>query len=203
MNRFSALRGYRLSRYCRRVAKLYDVMISTYNVMDFGERGIQLIADFSFSDHLRRQYDPRPQLKKANDLFYTNPSLRWAYMKLSTFLSGNQSKGWKKNMTLVNSDWTSREIKHRYGIDALTIYPPVRVDFEGIPWNERENGFVCIGRLVPEKGIHKIIEILKIVRQQGDDVHLHVIGKSGDDQYYQHIEELCASNKEWVFLEGA
>ena len=53
--RFDALRGFRLARYCRRHAREFEVMISAYNVMDFGVPGIQRIADFSFDDALRRE----------------------------------------------------------------------------------------------------------------------------------------------------
>ena len=52
--RFDALRSYRLGRWAKKNACGFDLMISSYNVMDFGKRGIQFIADFSFDDGLRR-----------------------------------------------------------------------------------------------------------------------------------------------------
>ncbi|MBP1770473.1 MAG: glycosyl transferase group 1, partial [Candidatus Aminicenantes bacterium] len=58
--RFDALRGGRLARWCRRNARGYDVMISAYNAMDFGVPGIQMIADFSFDDDLRRELHAPP-----------------------------------------------------------------------------------------------------------------------------------------------
>ena len=54
--RFDALRGFRLSRFCRRNSSEFDLMISPYNTMDFRKKVIQCIADFSFDYRLRRAF---------------------------------------------------------------------------------------------------------------------------------------------------
>ncbi len=94
-------------------------------------------------------------------------------------------------------------MRERYGIEAPTLYPPVADDFPVISYEEREKGFVCIGRWVPEKRVHTVIEILAQVRQKGHDVHLHVVGGSDDSQYVRTLRALCRQHREWVFLEGA
>jgi len=52
-----ALRGAFLQRMCRGVGPRFDLCISAYNFIDFGAPGLQLIADFSWDDALRRRYD--------------------------------------------------------------------------------------------------------------------------------------------------
>ncbi len=198
--RFDALRGYRLARFCRKVASDFDLIISTYNTMDFGQRGIQCIADFSFDDRLRRAF--HATLKGLNSLFYRASPARSIYLKLANILAGDSKDGWKRNLTVANSDWTGKVMKEAHGIDSVTIYPPVASEFPDIPWDKREDGFVCLARLVPEKRIDRIIEILERVREKGWNIHLHILGRLDDSEYARNLRELCEKNREWIFVEG-
>jgi glycosyltransferase involved in cell wall biosynthesis len=198
--RFDAFRGYRLARYCRRVAKDYDLMVSTYNVMDFGVRGLQFIADFSFSDSLRRSFDGFKS--GINGVFYKDSVLRRIYLYLASALAGTTGEGWKKNITIANSDWSGRIVKNVFGIETRTIYPPVFGSFPDVPWEDRKDGFVCIGRLVPEKRIDRMIEIMRRVRERRPGVSLHIVGSSGNSQYMEKLNKLAAKNSSWLFMEG-
>ncbi len=198
--RFDALRSYRLARYCKKHASEFDLMISTYNTMDFGQRGIQCIADFSFDDRLRQTFDIlQPGLK---GLFYKSSPLRWIYLKIGEILAGNSKDGWKKNLTIANSDWSGKIMIKIHGIKTKTVYPPVASTFPGIPWSERENGFVVLARLTPEKRIDKVMEILKRVRERGYNIHLHILGRFDDSSYARTLRELCEKNSDWSFMEG-
>lgn len=198
--RFDALRGYRFSRFCRKVAYKFDLMISTYNTMDFGRRGIQCIADFSFDDKLRRAF--HPSLRGISALLYQDSPLRRAYLKLSETLAGSSADGWKRNLTIANSHWSGKIMKEVHGIETITIYPPVASEFPDIPWEKREDGFVCLARLVPEKRIDRIIEIMGKVRGRGWDIHLHILGRSDDSTYARSLKQLCEKNSDWVSLDG-
>jgi glycosyltransferase involved in cell wall biosynthesis len=199
--RFAALRGHFIQRFCQRVAPRFDLMISTYNPCDFGVRGIQCIADFSFDEVLRPAFDPVGPGWKAH--WYRDSLLRRVYLKLCSSISRSNPEAWKKNLTLVNSNWSAKLMRQRYGLEARTLYPPVADGFPSIPYSERENGFVCIGRLVPGKHIDRVIEILSRVRRRGHDVHLHIVGGAVDSQYVRALKELCRKHRDWVFLEGA
>ena len=199
--RFAALRGLLIQRFCQRVAPRFDLMISTYNPCDFGVRGIQCIADFSFDEVLRPAFDPVGQGWKAQS--YGDSLLRRTYLGLCNSVSRPTPQGWKKNLTLANSHWSAKLMRQRYGLEACTLYPPVADGFPSIPYSERENGFVCIGRLSPEKRMDTVIEILSRVRRRGHDVHLHIVGGAVDSQYARALKELCREHREWVFLEGA
>lgn len=197
--RFDALRGFRLARYCRRHARNFDVMISAYNVMDFGVAGIQMIADFSFDDALRRE------LHSANGAagggFYKASLGRSFYLGLARALAGSRGDGWKRNLTVANSEWTRDLLRERFGVASDVVYPPVAGGFPAVPWNEREDGFVVIGRLVPEKGVRRVIEILGDVRKE-KPVHLHIIGRRERTAHAREVEELCRRNRDWIHLEG-
>jgi len=107
-------------------------------------------------------------------------------------------------VTLVNSDWTGSKVKEFYGIDAITVYPPIPGDFPEILWDERENGFVCIGRFCPGKRFEAVIEILAEVRAKIPDVHLHIIGTpsmfKGEHEYYPRLVRVARENAPWVLL---
>ena len=197
--RFDALRGFRLARYCRRHARDFDVMISAYNVMDFGVAGIQRIADFSFDDALRREL--QAESGAADGAFYKASLGRSLYLGLARALAGSRGDGWKRNLTVANSEWTRDLLRERFGVASDVVYPPVAGGFPAVPWNEREDGFVFIGRLVPEKGVRRVIEILGDVRKE-KPVHLHIIGRRERTAHAREVGELCRRNRDWIHLEG-
>src|SRR6185503_12252543 len=86
----------------------------------------------------------------------------------------------RRNLTLVNSDWSGNRVRAEYDMPTRTVYPPVGGEFPSIPWAERDEGFVCVGRISPEKRIERIIAILGEVRQMRPGVRLHVVGMPGD-----------------------
>jgi glycosyltransferase involved in cell wall biosynthesis len=196
--RFDAMRGFRLARYCRRHARDFEVMISTYNVMDFGVPGIQMIADFSFDDDLRRELD---FAGGAAEGVFQRPSVwRLIYLGLARAIAGDLGDGWKRNRTVANSEWTADLLRQRFGLASAVVYPPVVGEPPAVPWNRREDGFVVMGRLVPEKGVPLIIEILSEVRKV-KPVHLHIIGRRSQTAYARGLEGFCGKQGDWVHLE--
>ena len=192
--RFDALRGFRLARYCRRHAGEFEAMISGYNGLDFGRPGIQRIADFSFDDALRRELHPTSGAAGG-------ALGRRFYLALARILAGGRPDGWKRNLTLANSEWTRDLLRERFGVESRVIYPPVDGDFPEVPWAEREDGFVVIARLVPEKGLGLIVDILSRVRRERD-IHLHIVGRRERTACAREVEELCGRHGDWIRLEG-
>jgi glycosyltransferase involved in cell wall biosynthesis len=197
--RFDALRGARIARYCRRHARDFEAMISAYNVMDFGVPGIQMIADLSFDDDLRRELDFARGA--AEGVFHRASRGRRLYLRFGRALAGIRGDGWKRNRSVANSEWTRRLLMARFGVASEVVYPPVVGDFPQVPWSEREDGFIVMGRLVPEKGIGSVIGILSEVRKERP-VHLHIVGRRGRTAYARELEEFCRKNGDWVHLEG-
>jgi glycosyltransferase involved in cell wall biosynthesis len=199
-SKFSAVKGRFLQRYVRRVARGFDVLISCYGPMDFGKPGIQLIADFSFVEEWRLELNPSFRTWKA--WFYGDTLVRGVYLRLCDGIADVRPEAWKQNLTLANSAWSADRLLKKYGIPSQVVYPPVAMDFPSIPFANRDKGFICLGRVSPEKCVHSVIEILRKVRERGHDVHLHILGGIDDSSYAKKVRGLAEHFREWVFLEG-
>jgi glycosyltransferase involved in cell wall biosynthesis len=194
--KFAALRGRFVQRYCQRIAPSYDLMVSGYNPCVFGVRGIQLVADLEALPAIL-------PLRNWKRWWYGKTPLRAAYLKLCDFVSPANQAAWGENVSLANSAWTADLLRRDYGVESNVLYPPVFSDFPATPEGQRENGFVCIGRIIPEKRIDTIIEILEGVRGHGHDVHLHIIGDADHSPYARQLRERCLERRfDWVSFDG-
>ena len=198
--KFAGLKGSFFQRYVRRVAAEFDVPISCYGPMDFGRRGIQMIADFSFVEEWR--FSLHPGVRSWKQWWYGSSPLRRAYLGLCGTISGARQDGWKRNLTLANSNWTANLLRQRFGVESQTLYPPVENDFPDVPFSERHEGFVCVGRISAEKRVDAMIRILARVRERGHNIHLHILGGVDDSAYGASVKNLAGQYREWVFLEG-
>jgi glycosyltransferase involved in cell wall biosynthesis len=199
-DRFDALRAFRLGRWAKAHASEFDVLVSAYNVMDFGRRGIQIIADISFDDRLRRRLHPAAAGMKG--FFYAGSPLRSIYLWLGRALARQSRHGWRRNLTYANSAWTRDVFERRFDLPCGLLYPPVAAGASAVPWEERENGFVVMARLAPEKGIERTIAILDEVRHIGQDVHLHILGRADDPSTIGTVRRLCRERAGWASYEG-
>ena len=201
-NSGDALRGVFYERYCRKIAREFDILISTYNLCDFGVPAIHCIADFSWDEEIRKKLHPFP--KGSRGLFHHNKLLRKCYLSLAKSVAQPSGRNLfsGEDLILANSQWSAQIIKEKHGLDIDFLYPPVFTDFPGVPFEGREMGFVCIGRISPEKRIERIIGILREVRQRGHNIHLHVIGDADGTNYGKSTEDLCRAQRDWVTMEG-
>lgn len=197
--RFAALWGFRLNRFCKRHAGEYDLMLSAYNPMDYGRAGIQYVLDPLFNSQMLKILNPTP--KKWRRWFYQDSMFRRLYLAFGERLSAFSLEGVKRNVTLVDSDWMGRLTKTALGIDTRTLYPPVPDGFSPEPWERRENGFLCIGRIVPEKQLERVLHVLREVRAAVPDIHLHIMGRIGDHDYAQSLMREARKLGDWIEFE--
>jgi len=199
--KFAGLRGALFTRECRRLAPLFDVITAHYNPCDLGVPLIQFTADFSFAPRLQRILDPT--ITSDRRWWYGDTLLRRAYLGVCSRIAPPRAENWGRNVTVANSRWTAAVLESEFGIVAQRVqFPPVPGDFPAVPWDERENGFVCIGRVVPEKRMDSVIRILERLRRQGHNVHLHILGALEDSPFGRKVKQLAGRHREWVFLEG-
>jgi glycosyltransferase involved in cell wall biosynthesis len=198
-SRMAAVRGALFQRYCRKIASDYDVLISGYGPTDFGRPAIHFMADFSWDQQMREALHPYPP-----GMIYNNKWIRRSYLKLVQMLSKPSGRDLfaGEDLMLSVSPWVSRVIQERYGISSPVLPSPVPGDFFPVPWERKQYGFVCLGRLAPEKRIEDIIEILSAVRQKGHDIHLHIVGTGDHDAYVRFIESLARQHGSWINMEG-
>jgi glycosyltransferase involved in cell wall biosynthesis len=187
----SLLKTALMLRLCKKWNDRYDVIMTANNEADFGRRGIQYV-------HYPWVAQPRPP-EDLRWYHFSQAALR-VYYAFCEGLFGYSNDGMKGNLTLVNSAWSADKVREVHGIEATVLHPPAAGAFPDVPWEERGNGFVCIGRISPEKRLEKIIDILTAVRGQREDVHLHVVGSPDDADYCERIRQLVRENADWTFL---
>ena len=189
---FFTARQHLLLRYFKKISRRFDLAIGAFNEMDMGMRGIQYLNS--------------PMFGKGHEsgravLGYPDSFFRRIYHRAFEAISGFSDERMKDNLSVGNSAWTARLFSDLYHIDVGVLYPPVLLEPPEIPWQDRENGFVCVSRIVPEKNIERAIEIIQNIRERGFDVHLHLISSSFDPAYREKILKLQAERSSWVFLD--
>lgn len=167
-----------LRRFKHKVSE-YDLAISAYNAVDLGVKGIQYV-------HWVKVIEGGKAAKSI-------------YLKLSDFSLDKL----KENITIANSSIVADTVEKTYGIKATVIYPPVIINVSEVPWEQKENAFICSGRLVKAKNPHGAIRILKAVREKGFDLKLYLTGGGGgvsEWQYKRFLEKMVQENNTWVEL---
>jgi glycosyltransferase involved in cell wall biosynthesis len=180
-----------LMRFTRRVSNGFDVIFGIYNETDYGRRGIQYVH---YPTYLR----PRPEV----DLrwYHPPPAGLNLYYALADRIADFSLDRMKNNITLVNSDWTGEHVHRFLGITTRTIYPPVVDPAPGMPWHQRRNGFLAIGRISPEKEYERVMTILARVREQIPDLTLTIVGTWDRHarRYFTTLTKLAESLGSWI-----
>jgi glycosyltransferase involved in cell wall biosynthesis len=158
-------------RYFKKFKDSFDLIISTYNEMDFGKKGIQYIH--------------YPGMVQS---------------RIRGIISNFSDARMKSNISLTNSEFTRNVISEMYDITSHIIRPPVFSDFPNICWKDKELGFICSARLAQQKDIEGIIEILRKVRHRGYKIHLHVTYIGYNKKYEKRIKKLQKDYSTWITL---
>jgi glycosyltransferase involved in cell wall biosynthesis len=191
-----------LMRVSKRIRHQYDVVMGADNEGDFGSPSIQYIH-CPFLAHVY------PRVRSSCDL-----PLR---QKLAA-LSKGEIRPWmlvadysfdrmKANRTLVNSDWTGQWVKSVYGIDSTTVHPPAPGVFPEIAWEDREDGFIIMGRLTVGKRPDWCLRVLSTVRSRFPGVKIHIVGSEspcseGPDYrtFLDALRGLAQAHSSWATL---
>lgn len=181
-----------LIRRAKQMRNRYHLLASFCDEIDFGRTGLQYIH-YPYFEGLYRET--------------RTPGTWWNALRLRCrpfqLISGFRFETMKQNVTLVNSNWTGERMRRAFGIPSRTVYPPVVGDFPSVPWEAREDGFVSIGRISPEKRLEDNIHLVRALRAQGHSVHFHIIGTRGHpnaEPYYCMIASLVKEYSDWVTL---
>ncbi len=180
-----------LMRYTRRVSAGFDVIFGIYNETDYGRRGIQYIH---YPTYLR----PRPDVDLR---WYHRPNVTLrVYYALADAIAGFSLDRLKKNLTLVNSNWTGARVRTFLGVETRTLYPPVVDPLPPLPWAERRAAFLAVGRISPEKEYQRLMRILARVREHHPDLKLTIVGTWDRHarRYFNELTTLASSLGSWI-----
>jgi glycosyltransferase involved in cell wall biosynthesis len=164
-----------LIRYLKQHNDRYDLLISAYNAIDFGKPGLQYI-------HWIKVLESNP-----------------FYNQISHFSIPQM----QSNTSVANSYTVADFARKEYGFESTVIYPPVVIQIPDVSWEQKEDAFICSGRLTEAKQPHKVISILKQVRDRGLDIKLHLTGGGGGSyawKYQNMVKKMVQENADWVTL---
>jgi len=179
-------------RYARRIVSEFDLVVGTFGECPIPVRhGIQYIHVPVFSS--------LPDVFQYLNTGADRPVERWLrplYAGVSRMLSRWNLSEVSRKRTLVNSLWTAGVVREVYGISSTILSPGIEVQLKpGAPgwidWDDRDLGFVMLGRIHPHKRLELGAEIVRLLRDRGHDVQLHIVGR-GKDKYAEQIKQLIA-----------
>jgi len=192
-----ALLKYALAlRYARKLSSEHDLIFSSYGECPLEhDKVIQYIHIPLFS--IDREIFSYLGVYRLNPISYL---LRSAYVILCRFIAGWEKSQIRTNTTIVNSEWTGTVMDRVYGvIHSTCVYPPtLEPAIPLIPFHQRENGFVMLGRMHPSKRIELGIQIIDSLRKRGHDIHLHLVGKISID-YHKRLKNYI-NNRNYIHL---
>jgi glycosyltransferase involved in cell wall biosynthesis len=188
-----------LMRTARRIGGAYDVCIAACDEVDFGQPGVQYVH----YPALGRLANEGEWLERDRSRRPTSATL--ARLRPWRLLSGFSFARMRRNLTLVNSDWTGDLVRRVYDIEPVTLYPPVPPIRPLVPWEEREEGIVCIGRFVPEKQFDQAILIVARLRADRPGLRLHLVGSPSLDRpsgraYHQALLRRARAAGGWIHI---
>ena len=175
------LRSVLLDRYFQRSARRFDLAVSTANEFAPPLPSVQYV------------HYPQFNLAGVDDGGPLNPFF--------SRLAGVDRLPDDATM-LANSSWTADVVERIYGRRPEVCHPPVDPIADPLPWEEREDGFVVLGRIAPDKRVLEAIRIVEGVRGRGHDVHLHVVGSASSNyRTYVGRVERAADRRDWIRIE--
>jgi glycosyltransferase involved in cell wall biosynthesis len=187
----SLLKHTYLVRSGHALAARHDVVLGANNEVDFGRPGVQYI-------HYPKIGMARPEA----DLhwYHASQTLLGLYARLCARVGHFSTARMRANLTLVNSAYIGDLVRSLHGIEPVVLHPPVPGDFPPVPWEERADAFVCIGRISREKRIETIVDVLRRVRAAGGEVGLHVVGTPDDPPCWRRVRALAREHAAWMTL---
>ncbi len=183
-DRMTRLRMCSVLHYARPLAAHYDLLVTADNYAAFAKPGIQYV-------HYPADLQPQPARMK--------PIVN-AYFAACDRLLGAKWTDAARNVTLANSRWTAAGLEQLGEVaKPIVLYPPVLDPGEGLPWSERDDTFLCIGRFHGSKRVELAMDIVGRARAAAiRDARLIVVGSAVDHEYTNRIVRFAANHGEWV-----
>ena len=183
-HRLSRIQMCSVLRFARELACDHDLLLTADNYGPFVKPGMQYL-------HLPLAVKPTPwRLRAVVNLYFV----------ACNRLIGVPWAAAARNVTLANSRWTAENLARQHDVRARhVLYPPVVDPGEGLPWEQRRNTFLCIGRFHGSKRIEVSMSILRRLRAEVmPDAGLIIVGSPVDPEYSARIRRFAARDRHWI-----
>jgi glycosyltransferase involved in cell wall biosynthesis len=183
-DRMTRLRLSSVLGHARGLSAQFDLLVSADNYAAFAKPGLQYV-------HFPAGLRPQPARWSA---------LVNVYFALCERLAGASWTSAANNITLANSQWTADEIERLGEVSKpIVLYPPVLDAGAALPWTDRDDAFLCVGRFHASKRIETAIAIVKRARTEAmPGARLVIVGSAVDPGYTARIKVLAAREGDWI-----
>lgn len=194
------------SRHLKKLATTSDICISTANIMDFGKPAHHFINMLAFGDDAFTAYVQRRNVRSPLGLL-ARAKRSLVNSALKPFL-GMRSKQSiicdKREHIYPNSRFVERLMTDFYGpFNSFVFYPPTLFETTGVA-TRNPLKVIYIGRIVPEKRIEDLIDIVEKTRViTGLAVTFHIAGRLDQTPSYGEKLRRLAEERSWLKLLGA
>ena len=195
-------------RQLKRLARNADVCLSTASIMDFGKPSHQFINMLAFGDDAFTAYIQNPD----------NPVRAGLRTRMKLFLSDSIIRpllGMRSKRSIIcnkcehiypNSFFVGNRMHDFYGpFNSSVFYPPTLWEPESnstAPARDQQK-VVYIGRVIPEKRIEFLIDIVEKARRiTGLDIKFHVAGRLNQTPSYGEKLSQMAKDRDWLRFVG-
>ena len=193
------------SRQLKRLAKKADICISTANIMDFGKPAHHFINMLAFGDDAFTAYvlNRRHPVKEANSIRIK----RFLQESVLRPILGMRSKQSiiqdRREHIYPNSQFVEKLMKDYYGpFNSFVFYPPTLFEADG-SFERDPLKVVYIGRIIPEKRISDLIEIVEKARiVTGIPLTFHIAGRLDQTPSYGENLSKMALERDWLKFVG-
>ena len=198
---------YRFRRL-KKLARNADVCISAASIMDFGKPAHHFINMLAFGDDTFTDYVRSGAVRARTGMLATLK--RFASNSILRPLLGMRSKRSlicdRRQHFYPNSRYVEKLMTRFYGpFNSTVFYPPTLFAPSNATSVERDPlRVVYIGRIIPEKRIEDLIDIVEKTRTAtGLPITFHLAGRLDQTPKYGKKLEAMAREREWLNFVGA
>ena len=195
------------SRRLKKLARKADICISLSNITDFGRPAHHFMNMLAFGDDAFTAYVRSG--KKTNGKRSFPAICRSVAGPLFRAILGMRTKSRiirdPKERVYPNSRFVEKLMTEFYGpFNSTVFYPPTLFAANSQSVRRDPLKVVCIGRILREKRITDIIDIVKRARLlSNQDLTLHIAGRIDQEPAYGETLRKIASQERWIVLAGA
>jgi glycosyltransferase involved in cell wall biosynthesis len=175
-----------LHRKAKKIATKYDLLVSSYNELDFGIPSVQYIhhpmlpsnkvlndKNLTFS-----QYGPL-----LNTLFST-------YRKINDIIAQRDIKSIRSNTSVANSIFIADIYKEIYLSECKIVYPSIVDESENIvDTTKKLKQILCISRFSPDKNIDWLLNIFDQIYLSDPTFKFVIAGQTENELFFEEFKK--------------